>query len=231
MTSTKTITVFGVTGTQGSAVANTFLEIPGWHVNGLIRSLNSAAAQKLAAAGVELVPADLDDKASLIAAFRNSHAIFAYTDFFSLTKYPNFQDLIATKYAGKPLYQACMEHEINQGKNIVEAAAEVLAEGSPLEAFVLSTLSYASKWSNGAIKNLLHFDSKGVIETYLREEQPKLAAITRFLQVGFYMQNVENPFLLPHKATDGVYEFCWPNMDPSTVLTATYPGRDVGVFV
>lgn len=229
---TKTITIVGVTGTQGSSVAKTFLDAPGWKVRGITRSVDGSKAQSLSSAGVELVQADLDDKSSLIKAFRDSHALFANTDFFALTKYSNLNELLVTTYDGKPLNQACMEHEVTQGKNIVEAAAAVLAEGSPLESFVLSTLSHASKWSNGEIKNLLHFDSKAIVENYLGEQHPQLAAMTRYLQVGFYMSNViEFQFLLPKKGEDGVYEFHWPNVTPSTVLTANLPGRDAGAFV
>ena len=232
MSTVKTITIVGATGTQGSAVAKAFLDSPGWKVCGITRSVNAPAAQSLSSAGVELVQADLDDRSSLFEAFRGSHAIFANTDFFALTKYPNLGHLLATAYAGKPLNEACMEHEIQQGKNIVEAAAGVLSERSPLESFVLSTLSHASRWSNGEIKHLLHFDSKAVVENYLREQHPTLAAVTRYLQVGFYMPNVVGfPFLLPRKGADGVYDFHWVNMNESTVLTATLPGRDVGVFV
>jgi hypothetical protein len=125
-----------------------------------------------------------------------------------------------------------MELEVNQGKNIMEVAAVVLLEGSPLESFVLSTLSHASRWSNGEIKHLLHFDSKAIVENYLREQHPKLVAITRYLQCGFYILNVvEFPFPLLRKCADGVYEFHWVNISQSTVLTATLPGRDVEVFV
>lgn len=231
MAAVKTITIIGVTGTQGSAVANTFLDSRGWDVRGLTRSVDSAAAQKLSSAGVKLIQADLDDKQSLINAFQNTHAIFANTDFFALTKYPNLNHLLATTYAGKPLSQACMEHEVKQGQNLADAAAEVLASGSPLEVFVLSTLSHASKWSQGEIKHLRHFDSKAIIENHLKEQHPALASISRYLQVGFYMPNVLDPMLSPKKGGDGVYEFHWANMSPSTVLTGTLPARDAGVFV
>ena len=230
MASVKIITVVGVTGLQGSAVAKTFLDSPGWKVRGLTRSLDSPAARKLSSAGVELVQADLDDKSSLIKAFQGSHAIYANTDFWALTKYPNFNELLATNYKGKALPDACMEHEIQQGKNVVDAAAELLADGPPLEVFVLSTLSHTSKWSNGELQHVRHFDAKATVKNYLVDRHPELAAISRYLQVGFYMQNVVDPLMLPKKGEDGVYEFNLPNMTPSTVFTATSPGQDTGVF-
>jgi hypothetical protein len=231
MAGAKIITVVGVTGLQGSAVANTFLGVAEFNVRGLTRSVDSPAAQKLASAGVALVQADLDDKESLIKAFQGSHAIYANTDFWGLTKYPNLSDLLATKYKGKALPDACMEHEIQQATNIIDAAAKVLADGSPLEVFVLSTLSHASKWSNGELKHVRHFDAKAMVKDDLEERHPQLAKISRYLQVGFYMQNVLDPLMLPRKGEDGVYEFYWANMTESTVFTSTSPGQDTGVFV
>ncbi len=231
MTDSRIITIVGVTGNQGSAVAKTFLQKSGWHVRGLTRSATSSAAKIQARAGVKLVKADLDDKSSLVEAFKDSHAIYANTDFFALTKRPDLGNLLATTYAGKPLNRACMEHEAQQGRKIIDAAAKVLSEGSPLESFVLSTLSHASKWSDGAITQLLHFDSKWIVENYLRTQYPALAAKTRYLQVGFYMSNILFPFLIPGKNEDGTYDFRWANIDPSTVLPATCPEQDAGVFV
>lgn len=232
MSHLKTITIVGVTGSQGSSVAKTFLESPGWHVRGITRSsFATPAAENLASAGVELIRGNLDDKSSLIDAFRQSHVVFANTDFFALTKYPDLTKLLETTYAGKPLNEACFAHEIKQSKNIVDAAAQVLEEGSPLETFVLSSLSHASKWSGGEIVHVLHFDAKAIAENYLKDQHSALAAKTRYLQVGFYMPNVVSPFLLPKRAPDGVFEFRWANIGLSTILPATLPDRDVGLFV
>jgi uncharacterized protein YbjT (DUF2867 family) len=77
-----------VTGTQGSAVAKTFLDSPGWQVRGITRSIDAPAAQNLSSGGVELATADLDDKSSLVKVIRDSHAIFANTDFLRLDEIP-----------------------------------------------------------------------------------------------------------------------------------------------
>lgn len=231
MAASKTITIVGVTGNQGNAVANTFLQTPGWIVRGVTRSTNGGAAQQLYAAGVELMQADLDDQQSLVKAFRGSHVIYANTDFFALTKYPNLNELLRTTYASQQLNHACMQHEIQQGKNIVDAAAQILLKESRLVSFVLSTLSCASKWSHGEITNLLHFDSKAIVENYVKENHAALAAVTRYLQVGFYMSKTQSPFHLPKRGLDEVYEAHWPNIDLLTVLPAACPERDTGIFV
>ena len=211
-------------------MAKTFSNTPGWKAKGLTRRVQSSSAQKLANMGVDLVQADLDQPSTLIDAFRDADAIFANTDFFALTKHPDLAELLNSTYVGKPLNQACMEHELQQGKNIIDAAAQVLAEGCRLQHFIQSTLSYASKRSNGAVQQLLHFDSKGMIEEYLRA-QPALAATARYLQVGYYMSNALSPMLQPRQASDGVFEFFWPNISPETVLTAVSSEDDTGVFV
>jgi uncharacterized protein YbjT (DUF2867 family) len=76
----KLIVVFCATGTQGSSIVSTFLSEPGWRVRGVIHNPGSSASQNLAALGVELVKADLDDPASLAPAVDGAHAVFAMTD-------------------------------------------------------------------------------------------------------------------------------------------------------
>lgn len=65
----RIIAVLGSTGQQGGAVARACLEDGDWHVRGVTRNVNSKGAQALAAAGAELVLADLNDEESLIRAF------------------------------------------------------------------------------------------------------------------------------------------------------------------
>lgn len=86
--SLKLIVVFGATGNQGSSVVSTFLAEPGWKVRGVTRNPDSAASQKLAARGVEIVKADLDDPGSLDPAVEGANAVFAVTDFESPVRNP-----------------------------------------------------------------------------------------------------------------------------------------------
>ena len=65
----RTIAVLGSTGQQGGAVARACLTAGGWHVRGITRNLSSKGAQAMAAAGAEMVVADLDDENSLVKAF------------------------------------------------------------------------------------------------------------------------------------------------------------------
>ena len=83
MADTKTIAVVGATGAQGGGVARAILADPGggFAVRAITRDPGKEAAQALAAAGAEVVQADLDDEASLKAAFEGAHGAFCITNF------------------------------------------------------------------------------------------------------------------------------------------------------
>ena len=57
----KLICVVGVTGNQGGSVALRFAKDANYRVRGITRNPGSAVAQELAAKGIEVVQADLND--------------------------------------------------------------------------------------------------------------------------------------------------------------------------
>lgn len=65
----NTIAVTGSTGSQGGSVARALLQSGKWRVRGITRNTASKSAQALAAAGAEMVQADLDDVHGLSKAF------------------------------------------------------------------------------------------------------------------------------------------------------------------
>ncbi|GAB7550978.1 NmrA/HSCARG family protein [Novosphingobium sp. 11B] len=73
---THSILVAGATGKQGGAVARALLQA-GRSVRGLVRDPASAAAQALAAQGVEIVKGDYHDSASLDAAMEGAWGAFS----------------------------------------------------------------------------------------------------------------------------------------------------------
>ena len=83
MTSSKIIAVVGATGAQGGGLARAILADPGggFAVRALTRHVGSDKARALAAAGAEVVSADLDDEASLRAAFEGAHGAYLVTNF------------------------------------------------------------------------------------------------------------------------------------------------------
>ncbi|MGW4801481.1 NmrA family NAD(P)-binding protein, partial [Nonomuraea sp. NPDC004297] len=72
----KTIVVVGATGTQGRAVTAHLLAA-GRHVRAVTRDPDTAPARTLARAGAELVRAEMDDVASLVAAAEGAHGLFS----------------------------------------------------------------------------------------------------------------------------------------------------------
>src|SRR6266849_10580450 len=78
----KPVLVTGATGRQGGAVLRHLRE-RGWPVRALTRRPDSAAAQALAADGVEIATGDMEDRASLERAMRGVHGVYSVQDFWS----------------------------------------------------------------------------------------------------------------------------------------------------
>jgi uncharacterized protein YbjT (DUF2867 family) len=67
---TKIVAVVGATGGQGGSVVAALLGDPQYRLRGITRNSKSPKAQELAAKGVEVVSADLNDEKSLVSAFK-----------------------------------------------------------------------------------------------------------------------------------------------------------------
>ena len=83
MSIAKTIAVVGATGAQGGSLARAVLADPSgeWAVRAITRNVDGDAARELAAAGAEVVRADLDDVESLRQAFDGAYGAFCVTNF------------------------------------------------------------------------------------------------------------------------------------------------------
>lgn len=190
---TKLIVVLGATGAQGGSVARLFASLPGWRVRALTRSpdpTRPAAKALLAHAvnkNIELARADLDDPSSLDVAFSGAHAIYAATDFWQFWGDADAQRMAAEQKI--PLPAACLAREVTHGRNAADAALRVLKREGKLQAYVWSTLSDTKGVTKGEITENYHFDGKVLVERYIRNELPELAAVARYLMVGFYMMN------------------------------------------
>ncbi|MDP1571471.1 MAG: NmrA family NAD(P)-binding protein [Vicinamibacterales bacterium] len=81
--SKKIIAVTGATGAQGGGLARAILRDPSgeFSLRAITRKPDSDKAKALAAAGAEVVAADLDDPASLRAAFTGAWGAFCLTNF------------------------------------------------------------------------------------------------------------------------------------------------------
>lgn len=91
-----------------------------------------------------MVQANLDDVNSLINAFQGVNAIFGVTDFWQFAKKQSTQEIARSK--GITWNEASYLQEVEQGKNIIDAATHVMEDGI-LEKMVYSSLSDVKKSS------------------------------------------------------------------------------------
>ena len=230
-TDKKVIVILGITGQQGGSVAKIFQSEPGWHIRGVTRNPDKPSNGSLREAGIELVAGDLDDVPSLEAAFEGADAIFSVTDFWQFVKPDSPAFPLAQKQNRQP-NEVAYEMEVQQGKNIMDAAAKAHAK-KPLHRLVISTLADSKKWSNGEIKHNLHFDGKAHYCQYLKETYPSLAKVSSYVQVGYYLSNgISFPFWSPHKdPTTGEWIVPMGGKAGGNPVPFVNPPNDVGYFV
>jgi uncharacterized protein YbjT (DUF2867 family) len=98
----RAVIVTGATGRQGGAVARHLLAA-GWRVRAMTRDPAGKKAQPLRALGAEVIRGDMDDPASLLAAFQGGYGVFSVQN---------------PAIAGA-------EGELRQGKAVADAAQRV----------------------------------------------------------------------------------------------------------
>ena len=184
MAQKKIIAVVGATGAQGGALVRAMLA----HRDGpfaaraLTRKPESDKAQALAAEGIEVVAADLDDPATLERAFAGSYGAFCITNFWE-----HFSP----------------ERELAQATNMARAA-----KTAELQHVVWSTLEDTRKWiplsddrmpTLGGKYKVPHFDAKGEADQVFRD----LGVPTTFLLTSFYWENFIYFGAGPQRMPDG----------------------------
>ncbi|KAF1848032.1 NAD(P)-binding protein [Cucurbitaria berberidis CBS 394.84] len=198
----KLITVFGSTGNQGGSVVRAILNHSQlsneWKVRGITRNPNKPDAQAMAAQGVEMVAADLNSKESILSAIKGSNAVFGVTNYWE---------------------KASLEHEVQQGKNLADAAKE-----SGVEHLIWSSLPYVSKITAGELHNLHHFDSKAMVEEYVNQ----IGQPASFVLPAYFMSNV--PGSIKPTPNGGQYSLSWL-FHPDTQIPMLDVPRDFGKFV
>lgn len=158
------IAVCGATGQQGRAVVNSLLARQTFAVRALSRQPDGDAARRLRDQGVTIVKADLDDPASLVAAFAGAHGVFGVT-----------QPWRADYRRADPA------REIAQGRHIADAC---VANGT--RHLVLSTSIRLS----GGPTGVPHVDSKYTIE----DDVMSRPVSWTILRPGTFMDNIGQPF-------------------------------------
>ena len=173
-----------------------------YSIRGTTRSPDKASA--LAAKGVEVVRAEIDDAVSLQKAFEGAHVVFGST---------------VTIYDGHT-----KEHEVNHGRALVDAAVAV---GVPF--YIYSTLPNAGKNSGGKLRNMGHFDGKEEVEQYIRTLPIKSA----FIAPGSFMSNFQQS-MAPRPVGEGVYaiaNFVKPETQMPLIDTADDTGKWVAAIL
>ena len=202
----KIIAVVGATGAQGGGLVRAILADRNgeFTVRALTRNPDSDKARALAAAGAELVRADLDDQASLERAFAGAHGVFALTNFWE-----HFSP----------------EKELAQAGNQARAA-----KAGGVHHVIWSTLEDTRRWVplgddrlptlQGRYK-VPHFDAKGEADQIFRV----LGVPTTFLLTAFYWDNLIHFGAGPQKGADGRLAISFPLGDKKLPAIAV---EDIG---
>jgi uncharacterized protein YbjT (DUF2867 family) len=214
VTEKTTIAVVGGTGHQGGGLVRAILDDPDgpFVARVLTRDPDSPKARDLAARGVELVRADLDDEASLHAAFDGAYGAFVYTNYYE-QRTPELE-------AGRSRHQI----ELDQAQNAARAALS-----ARLRHVVWSTLEdtrphFAHLGSDvpdvGDGYRVPHFDAKGSANAYFTA----LGVPTTFLETTLFFEAFLGP-RKPRRDSDGKLAITLP-MGESVVAMVGW--EDVG---
>lgn len=167
---------------QGASVADVFLKEKGWKLRGITRDVNKQSSLSWSQKGVEMVQADLNNPESLRKAFEGAKVIFAVTDFWT-PMYDRYN--YAKLRPGQNINEFCYDLELQQGKNIADAAASV----GTLERFVFSGLVNIKQITEGKYTWVYHFDAKAAVMEYIKTSLPELNSKSSELQLAEYATN------------------------------------------
>ena len=184
MAANKIIAVTGATGAQGGGLVRAILEDPdgGFAARAITRDPGSDKAKALADAGAEVVQADMDDAATLRAAFAGAHGAYCVTNFWE---------------------HFSAEREMAQARNLAEAA-----KSAGVAHVIWSTLEDTRRFMEldddrmptlqGKYK-VPHFDSKGESDGFFEE----LRVPTTYLLTCGYWENFISFGWEPQRLPDG----------------------------
>jgi uncharacterized protein YbjT (DUF2867 family) len=222
----KIIAVVGATGAQGGGLARAVLADPdgGFAVRALTRDPSKDTAVALADRGAEVVQADLDDEASLTAAFDGAYGAYCVTNFWE-----HFSGDKEVEQAGN-LARAAKAAGI---KHAIWSTFEDTRELIPLDDDRMPTLQGHYK--------VAHFDAKAESNHFFTD----LGVPTTFLLTSGYWENFIYFGWGPARGEDGVLAVTYPLGDkklPSMAVEdigkcayaifkagAEYIGKTVGV--
>ena len=191
MPAKKVIAVVGATGAQGGGLVRSILADPGgpFSVRAIARDVNSDGARALAAAGAEVVAANVDDAASIRRAFDGAHGVYCVTFFWA---------------------------HFSPEKELADAATmATAARDAGVAHAIWSTLEDTRRWmklDDPRMPTLMgrykvpHFDAKGEADQFFRDA----GVPTTFLLTSFYWDNLIFFGSGPKPAADGKLDFVLP---------------------
>jgi uncharacterized protein YbjT (DUF2867 family) len=194
MSARKVIAVAGATGAQGGGLARAILNDPAgeFGVRALTRDASSDKAKALAAAGAEIVRADVDDVEGLKRAFAGAYGAFCVTFFWA-----HFSP----------------EQEKVQAENMAAAA-----EAAGVQHVIWSTLEDTRQWvplSDNRMPTLQgkykvpHFDAKGEANRFFLDRGLPVT----LLNTSFYWDNFIHFGMGPRRDADGTLAITFPMGD------------------
>ena len=202
------LAVFGATGQQGASVITHVLNDPTlsqtYQIRAITRSATSEKAQRLLQNNekVQVVEADIHNRASLERALTDAHTIFAMT-------VPDF---------GPDGFQT----EYDNGTMIVDVAVE---RGASY--LIFSTLPSVNQISGGKYKSA-HFDAKAEVERYIRGLPIKSA----FISLGTFMTKFHTFFATrPSPSDNGTFLITGVNTPTARKMPLIDVTGDTGKFV
>jgi len=212
-TAAPIIAVTGATGAQGGGLVRAILAHPegGFGVRALTRSPNSEKAQALAALGVEVVKADLDDEASLVDAFTGAYGAFCLTNFWEHFS-PNTEIAQAANLA-RAAKTAGVSH-------VIWSTLEDVRDFVPLDDDRMPTLLGKYK--------VPHFDAKGEANHFFTDA----GVPTTLLNTSFYWENLIYFGMGPKVGEDGRLAITFPLGDKKLagIAAEDIGGCAYGVF-
>ena len=191
MAETKVIAVIGATGAQGGGLVRAILADPdgGFAARAITRDPSSEAAQALAAAGAEVVVADIDDDASLERAFAGAYGAYCVTFFWA--HFSPEQELEEAGRMARAAKATGLQH-------VIWSTLEDTREFIPLSDDRMPTL--------GGRYKVPHYDAKGEANALFTEA----GVPTTFLQTSFYWENFIYFGMGPQRGEDGSLSLTFP---------------------
>ncbi len=191
MTDKKIIAVLGATGAQGGGLVRAILADKDgpFAARALTRDVKSEKSRALAAAGAEVVAADVDDPATLRRAFKGAHGAFCVTFFWDHMS-PE-KELAEAEGMAQSAKQAGLEH-------VIWSTLEDTRRFVPLDDDRMPTLMGKYK--------VPHFDGKGEADARFTQA----GVPTTFLLASFYWENFIYFGSGPKRGPDGKLALVYP---------------------